>query len=54
MLGYLPQVILLALISYSLWEDVRRHGAARRVSFWNTLVGWVAVLVLLWWGGFFS
>lgn len=53
MSGYLPQAILLGLIVFDLCEVFKLRTRMRRVSLTETFVGWVAILLLLIWGGFF-
>lgn len=53
MFGYLPQVILICLIAYDVVQTYRQRAKMRRVGFPETVVGWVAILLLLIWGGFF-
>lgn len=53
MLGYLPQAILLGLIAYDLIVVWRQRTKFRVVYFPESVVGWVAIVMLLIWGGFF-
>ncbi len=54
MLGYLPQVILLIFVFYSLVVDFLKWGAMRQVSWPATAIGWFVIIALLILGGFFG
>jgi hypothetical protein len=54
MLGYLPQGILLCLIIYDLTMVWRQRAKMRVVFFPEAVIGWITILVLLFFGGFFA
>ena len=53
MVDYLPQAILLGLIAYDLIMVWRQRAKMRVVFFPETVIGWVVIILLLIWGGFF-
>lgn len=50
-----PQLIYLLLVGISLGVDIAKHGTPRtgKHDAWSGLIAMVAMLALLYWGGFF-
>lgn len=49
-----PQIIWVSLAGISLLIHANKHGQKRDYNFWTDLVGTIASLALLTWGGFFG
>lgn len=51
-----PQIILIVLMSLSLWRGIDRHGTttAEQNNAWINLVSVALLVAVLWWGGFWS
>jgi hypothetical protein len=54
MIKFLPQVLLIAIYGYGLYEAKKNNGKNINVSFWNEVVAVLFFLALLFWGGFFN
>lgn len=50
----IPQIILLIVLLYALFEYWSNRGQMIKVSFWGEVLEVLALVALLFWGGFFN